>query len=362
MRQRWSNDADVTTADVAAEAALCHGVAVAENYVAELDFGAPKIEPDAFIAPTAVVVGAVSMGSRSSIWYGAVARADFETIEIGEGSNVQDGCTLHSDPGFPLVLGRGVTVGHRVVLHGARVDDDVLVGMGSVVMNGAHIGSGSIVAAGAVVTPGTEVPPGSVVAGIPAKVVRQANDDDLAHIKGNAKSYTDRLASARQVRPVVRTNAPPGRTRPRRRHALIPRSAAQRTLDRKAFVRTCCGLLSTSRGAPDSTITPSSMKTSVSPTSRANPISCVTTTIVMPSCGQPAHDVEHLADQLGVERRGRLVEEHQLRVHRQRPGDRHALLLAAGELVRVVVHPVAEADPIEQLACRARGRRSWRRP
>jgi carbonic anhydrase/acetyltransferase-like protein (isoleucine patch superfamily) len=96
-----------------------------------------------------------------------------------------------------------------VVLHGARVDDDVLVGMGSVVMNGAHIGTGSIVAAGAVVTPGTEVPPGSVVAGIPAKVVRQATDDDLAHIRGNAASYTDRLPAARRVRPIVRTKLPP---------------------------------------------------------------------------------------------------------------------------------------------------------
>jgi carbonic anhydrase/acetyltransferase-like protein (isoleucine patch superfamily) len=182
---------------------------VADNYIAELDFGAPKIDSEAFVAPTAVVVGAVTMGSRASIWYAAVARADFETIEIGADSNVQDGCTLHSDPGFPLVLGRGVTVGHRVVLHGARVDDDVLVGMGSVVMNGAHIGSGSIVAAGAVVTPGTVVPPSSVVAGVPAKVVRQATDDDLAHIRANAASYYDRLASARKVRPVVRRPLPP---------------------------------------------------------------------------------------------------------------------------------------------------------
>ena len=182
---------------------------MADNYIAELDFGAPKIDSEAFVAPTAVVVGAVTMGPRSSIWYSAVARADFETIEIGADSNVQDGCTLHSDPGFPLVLGRGVTVGHRVVLHGARVDDDVLVGMGSVVMNGAHIGSGSIVAAGAVVTPGTVVPPSSVVAGVPAKVVRQATEDDLAHIKANAASYYDRLASARKVRPVVRRPLPP---------------------------------------------------------------------------------------------------------------------------------------------------------
>ena len=182
---------------------------MADNYIAELDYGSPKIDEGAFVAPTAVVVGAVSMRSRSSIWYSAVARADMETIEIGEDTNVQDGCTLHSDPGFPLVLGRGVTVGHRVVLHGARIDDDVLLGMGSVVMNGVHIGAGSIVAAGAVVTQGTQVPPGSVVAGIPAKVVRQTTEEDLQHIRGNAASYFDRLASARRVRPVVRRPLPP---------------------------------------------------------------------------------------------------------------------------------------------------------
>jgi carbonic anhydrase/acetyltransferase-like protein (isoleucine patch superfamily) len=180
-----------------------------DNYIAELDFGKPQIDDQAFVAPTAVVVGAVTMGPHSSIWYGAIARADADQIEIGEGSNVQDGCTLHSDEGFPLLIGKGVTVGHRVVLHGARVDDDVLVGMGSIVMNGAHIGSGSIVAAGAVVTPGTEVPPNSVVGGIPAKVLRPATEDDMAHIRGNAASYTERLASARKVRPVVRRPLPP---------------------------------------------------------------------------------------------------------------------------------------------------------
>jgi carbonic anhydrase/acetyltransferase-like protein (isoleucine patch superfamily) len=188
---------------------LCCAEPVADNYIAELEFGAPKIDDDAFVAPTAVVVGAVSMGPRSSIWYGAVARADHEVIEIGEGSNVQDGSTLHSDAGFPLVVGRGVTVGHRVVLHGARVDDDVLVGMGSVVMNGVHSGAGSIVAAGAVVTPGTEVPPGSLVAGVPAKVVRPTTEADLEHIRGNAASYTERRPAARRVRPVVRRPLPP---------------------------------------------------------------------------------------------------------------------------------------------------------
>src|SRR3712207_2023215 len=164
-------------------APLCWAVQVADNYIAELDFGAPRIDDEAFVAPTAVVVGAVTMGPRSSIWYGAVARADHEVIEIGEGSNVQDGCTLHSDPGFPLVIGRGVTVGHNVVLHGAHVADDVLVGMGSTVLNGAHIGSGSIIAAGAVVMQGAEIPPNSLVAGVPAKVRRETTEDDRTNIK-----------------------------------------------------------------------------------------------------------------------------------------------------------------------------------
>ena len=179
-----------------------------DNYIAELPYGRPDIDEEAFVAPTAVVVGAVTMGPRSSIWYGSVARADEEAIVLGPDTNVQDGCALHSDPGFPLVVGRGVTVGHRVVLHGARIDDDVLVGMGSIVMNGAHIGGASIVAAGAVVTPNTQVPPWSVVAGVPARVVRAATEDDLAHIRGNAESYTRRLPAARRVRPVVRRPLP----------------------------------------------------------------------------------------------------------------------------------------------------------
>ncbi|MCW2698231.1 MAG: uncharacterized protein JWR62_3316 [Modestobacter sp.] len=175
---------------------------MADSYIGELDFGAPDIDPSAFVAPTAVVVGRVTMGPRASIWYGAIARADSEVIEIGADSNVQDGSTMHSDPGFPLVLGRGVTVGHNVVLHGCRVDDDVLVGMGSTVLNGAHIGSGSIVAAGAVVMQGAEIPPNSLVAGVPAKVRRETTEDDRTAIRRNAESYTGRLDQHRAVRRV----------------------------------------------------------------------------------------------------------------------------------------------------------------
>jgi carbonic anhydrase/acetyltransferase-like protein (isoleucine patch superfamily) len=175
---------------------------VADSYIGELDFGVPEIDPEAFVAPTAVVVGKVTLGPRVSVWYGAILRADSEVIEIGADSNVQDGSTLHSDPGYPLVLGRGVTVGHNVVLHGARVDDDVLVGMGSTVLNGAHIGSGSIIAAGAVVMQGAEIPPNSLVAGVPAKVRRQTTEDDVAAIRANAASYTGRIDRHRAVRRV----------------------------------------------------------------------------------------------------------------------------------------------------------------
>jgi carbonic anhydrase/acetyltransferase-like protein (isoleucine patch superfamily) len=170
--------------------------------IAALGDRVPAVDPAAFVAPSAVVVGDVTLGPRASVWYGAVVRADAESISIGADSNVQDGSTLHSDPGFPLVLGERVTVGHRVVLHGARVDDDVLVGMGAVVMNGAHIGSGSIVAAGAVVTENAVVPPGSLVAGVPAKVVKDLGDAAVERIRANAVSYTDRLDQHRALRPL----------------------------------------------------------------------------------------------------------------------------------------------------------------
>ena len=139
---------------------------------------------------------------RAGQAFGALLKGVSAVVTLGADSNVQDGSTLHSDPGAPLVIGRGVTVGHNVVLHGARVDDDVLIGMGSTVLNGAHIGSGSIVAAGAVVMQGAEIPPNSLVAGVPAKVRRETTEDDRAAIRLNATSYTDRLDAHRAVRRV----------------------------------------------------------------------------------------------------------------------------------------------------------------
>jgi carbonic anhydrase/acetyltransferase-like protein (isoleucine patch superfamily) len=154
-----------------------------------LDGTVPAVADDAWVAPGASLIGAVRLAARASVWFGAVLRADGDAIEIGEGSNVQDGCVLHTDPGFPVRMGSGVTVGHRAVLHGCTVEDDVLVGMGAVVLNGARIGRGSLVAAGAVVLEGVEVPPGSLVAGVPAKVRRSLSDEEVEGNRESARSY-----------------------------------------------------------------------------------------------------------------------------------------------------------------------------
>lgn len=132
----------------------------------------PVIGINVFIAPTAVVVGDVSIGEDSSIWFGTVVRGDVNSIVIGARTNIQDNSTLHVvTDAFPLLIGKEVTVGHNVVLHGCTVEDRCLVGIGSIILDGARIGKGSVIAAGSLVTPGTEVPENSLVRGIPAKVV-----------------------------------------------------------------------------------------------------------------------------------------------------------------------------------------------
>jgi carbonic anhydrase/acetyltransferase-like protein (isoleucine patch superfamily) len=159
-----------------------------------VDFGdrRPAIDPTAWAAPGCTIVGSVRLAPGASVWYGCVLRADTEDISIGAGSNIQDGCVVHADPGFPTVVGSGVSVGHRAVLHGCTIEDDVLIGMGSVILNGARIGSGSLVAAGAVVLEGTVIPPGSLVAGLPARVRRELSEDERAGIVRNAEGYANR--------------------------------------------------------------------------------------------------------------------------------------------------------------------------
>lgn len=148
-----------------------------------------EIDPTAWIAPGAVVVGRVTLGARASVWFNAVLRSDHDEIVIGPETNLQDGVVAHADPGFPVRLGARVTVGHRAVLHGCTIDDDVLVGMGAIVMNGAHVGSGSIVGAGALLPEGFTAPPGSLILGMPAKLRRPLTEPETARIPMNAASY-----------------------------------------------------------------------------------------------------------------------------------------------------------------------------
>jgi carbonic anhydrase/acetyltransferase-like protein (isoleucine patch superfamily) len=149
----------------------------------------PVIDPGAYTAPGAVVLGAVTLAAGSSVWYHAVLRGDCESISLGAGSNIQDNCTVHADLGYPAVIGAGVTVGHNTVLHGCEIEDDVLIGMGATVLNGAHIGTGSLIAAAALVPQGMLVPPGSLVAGVPAKVRRELSREERAAVRLNAEHY-----------------------------------------------------------------------------------------------------------------------------------------------------------------------------
>jgi carbonic anhydrase/acetyltransferase-like protein (isoleucine patch superfamily) len=144
-----------------------------------------------FVAENATVTGNVALGSDVGIWFGTVVRADKDRIVIGDRSNIQDNCVVHTTKGFPVTLGREVSVGHGAILHGCTIGDRVLVGMGAIVLNGARIGKDSIIGAGAVVTEGMEVPENSVVIGIPGRVVKQTSDAQREHIRKNAQSYVD---------------------------------------------------------------------------------------------------------------------------------------------------------------------------
>ena len=140
--------------------------------VYKLEEHRPVIDPSVYIAPTATVIGKVTIGKSSSVWFNTVVRGDVDTITIGEETNIQDLTMLHVDAGEPLVIGNRVTVGHRCILHGCKIGNNCLVGMGATVMNGAVIGEGCVIAAGAVILENTEIPPYSLVAGIPGKVKR----------------------------------------------------------------------------------------------------------------------------------------------------------------------------------------------
>jgi carbonic anhydrase/acetyltransferase-like protein (isoleucine patch superfamily) len=134
------------------------------------------IDPSAFIARGAVVLGDVHIGRDSGIWYATIVRGDVERISIGDETNIQDLSMVHADEGLPCVIGNRVSVGHRVILHGCTIEDECLVGMGSIVLNGVKVGKGSLIGAGALLTEGMIVPPGSVVLGLPGRVVREVDD------------------------------------------------------------------------------------------------------------------------------------------------------------------------------------------
>jgi len=150
---------------------------------------APSLHEESWVAPNASLIGQVNLGARVSVWYGATLRAEAEPIDIGAGTNVQDGVTIHVDPGFPVTIGANVSVGHNAVLHGCEVEDGCLIGMGAVILNGAKIGAGSLIAASALVPQGFVVPPRSLVAGVPGKVRRDLSDAEVAHNRYNAQVY-----------------------------------------------------------------------------------------------------------------------------------------------------------------------------
>jgi len=144
-----------------------------------------------FIAANATVTGNVTLGRDVGIWFGAVIRADKDRIVIGDRSNIQDNCVVHTSKGFPVTLGTDVSVGHGAILHGCTIGNRVLVGMGAIVLNGATVGDGSVIGAGSVVTEGMIVPEGSVVVGVPGKIIKQATDTQQQHILKNAASYVE---------------------------------------------------------------------------------------------------------------------------------------------------------------------------
>jgi carbonic anhydrase/acetyltransferase-like protein (isoleucine patch superfamily) len=152
----------------------------------------PVIPDSCYVAEGAVIIGSVILGERVSIWSGAVLRGDNEPITIGDDSNIQELCVLHTDPGAPLTIGTGVTVGHQVMLHGCTVGDGSLIGIQSVVLNRSVIGKDCLVGAGAVVTEGKSFPDRSVIFGSPAKVVRELNEENALRLRGSAESYVKR--------------------------------------------------------------------------------------------------------------------------------------------------------------------------
>ena len=162
-----------------------------------LDGIAPEIAEDTWIAPDANLIGRIVVEGAASVWFCATLRGDNEVITVGEGSNIQENCVLHTDIGYPLTIGKGCTIGHKVMLHGCTIGDNSLIGMGATVLNGAKIGNNCLIGAGALITEGKEIADGSLVMGVPGKVVRAL---DEAAIEGLRKSALGYQANMRRFR------------------------------------------------------------------------------------------------------------------------------------------------------------------
>lgn len=169
-----------------------------ESYLeAREDLNMPRIDESVFQAPGSHIVGNVEIGANSSVWYNAVIRAEEEYVEIGKDSNVQDNVVIHTDEGFPVIIGDGVSIGHSAIVHGCKVDDNTVIGMGAIVMNGAQVGRDCIIGAGALVTQGTIIPDGSIAFGNPAKVRRTCSEEEIERNRRNSSVYVELAKKAR---------------------------------------------------------------------------------------------------------------------------------------------------------------------
>ena len=155
-------------------------------------FQPDKVAAGVYIATGAIIVGDVTIGATASVWFNAVLRGDSERLIIGAGANIQDGAICHADPGLPLIIGEGVTVGHRAIVHGARIGDHTLIGMGAIVMNGARVGVNCIVGAGSLITQRKIFPDNTLIFGNPARAVRPVTADEIATIRRTAANYVEK--------------------------------------------------------------------------------------------------------------------------------------------------------------------------
>jgi len=168
-----------------------------------LDGVAPQLDADTWVAPDANLIGRVVLEAGASVWFGCTIRADHEEIRVGAGSNVQENCVMHIDEGFPLRIGRGCTIGHKVMLHGCTIGDGSLIGMGAIVLNGARIGRNCLIGAGALITEGKVIPDGSLVMGAPGKVVRALDEQAMKMLEASALHYQANMRRFRSGLKVV---------------------------------------------------------------------------------------------------------------------------------------------------------------